>query len=96
MDPNQPVDNEEFEKYCEIMKERKDLVDKFPKDFKLRLYSAGKQGRFGDNTEPKPGMFAIVEKYKWQAWTDRKGQDREACKREFLQLAYEVMATDKK
>lgn len=91
----QPVDNEEFERYVELMKTRKDLVDKHPKDLKLRLYSAGKQGKFGDNTEPKPGMLALVEKAKWNAWTDRKGQDQEACKREFLEIAKMIMEGDK-
>ena len=91
-----PVDNEEFERLVELMKSRMDLVDPFPKDFKLKLFSAGKQGKFGDNTEPKPGMLKIKEKMKWQAWMDRKGQDQEECKREFLELAKQVLATDKK
>jgi len=37
-----PVDNEEFESLIVIMKERKDLVDKESKDYKLKLYSAGR------------------------------------------------------
>ena len=37
-----PVDNEEFERLVELIKSRMDLVDPFPKDFKLKLFSAGK------------------------------------------------------
>jgi len=36
------VDNEEFEKLVETLKSRTDLTDPFPKEFKLKLFSAGK------------------------------------------------------
>lgn len=55
------------------MKERKDLLDKESKDYRLKLYSAGRQGKFGDNNEPKPGMFDVVGKMKWESWNKRKG-----------------------
>ena len=55
------------------MRERKDLLDKESKDYRLKLYSAGRQGKFGDNNEPKPGMFDVVGKMKWESWNKRKG-----------------------
>lgn len=65
MDSQQPVDNEEFEQLLEEIKARKDLVDKESKDDRLKLYSSGKQGKFGNINEPKPGMFDVVGKMKW-------------------------------
>lgn len=35
------VDISEFDKILALMKSRIDLVDHYPKDFKLKLYSAG-------------------------------------------------------
>jgi len=29
----------------------------------------------GDNTTPKPGMFDVVGKVKWEAYNKRKGQN---------------------
>jgi len=92
MENQQPVNNEEFEELLELFKNNKSLLDKESKDYKLKLFSAGKQGKFGNNTTPKPGMFDLIEKAKWQAWKDREGQDQEACKREFLELAKAVLA----
>eukprot|EP00347_Sterkiella_histriomuscorum_P014369 403361131 len=92
---NTQVDNEEFEQLLEVMKAKKPLVDKESKDDKLKLYSAGKQGKFGNCNEPKPGMFDVVGKVKWQAWKDREGQDQEACKLEFIQRAKAILAKEK-
>ena len=65
MDATQPVDNEEFERLVELCKTRKDLVDAHPKELKLKLYSAGRQGKLGNNTTEKPGMLKPVERTKW-------------------------------
>ena len=91
MDANQPVDNEEFERLVELCKTRNDLVESQSKELKLKLYSAGRQGKIGNNTTEKPGMLKPVERAKWQAWKDREGQDQEACKREFMEIAYQVL-----
>lgn len=96
MESQEPVDNEEFERLIEIMKQRTDLTDKESKDDRLKLYSSGRQGKFGDNKDPKPGMFDIVGKLKWSAWKEREGQDQEECKREFIQRAKAILAKDKK
>ena len=92
MDPSQPIDNEEFERLIELCKEKKSqYIDHHPKETKLKLYSAGRQGKFGNNTTDKPGILHPIERAKWSAWKDREGQDQEACKREFMALAYELL-----
>lgn len=93
---SQAVDNNEFEELVTIMQSRKDLTDKESKETRLKLYSAGRQGKFGDNNDPKPGMFDIVGKLKWNAWKDRSGQDQEECKKEFIEMAKAILAKDKK
>ncbi len=85
------ANQEEFQKYVDTMKERTDIVDKLSKDEKLRLYSLGKQGQFGDNNEPKPGMLAIKEKYKWEAWNKLKGKDQNESKIEFMNYAKQLL-----
>ncbi len=84
--------NEEFDKLVEEIKSRQaEVVDKQKKDVKLKLYALGKQGKFGDNTDPKPGMFAIKEKYKWEAWNALKGLDQAEAQAGFSELAKELL-----
>lgn len=70
------ITDEEHEKYVEAVKQNMDLVDKQSQDFRLNLYAHGRQGKLGDNNEPKPGTFQIKEKYKWEAWGKLKGMDK--------------------
>ena len=72
------VDLAEFDGLVEEIKEggpQRPTIDKQPTDTKLRIYAFGRQGKFGDCNDAKPGMFAIKEKKKWEAWTAIKGMD---------------------
>jgi diazepam-binding inhibitor (GABA receptor modulating acyl-CoA-binding protein) len=93
------VDVNEFETYAAYCKEggiHRPLVDDQSTDIRLKLYSLGKQGEFGDNKDPKPGMFAIIEKKKWEAWEGVKGLDQTVAKKEFIKLAKQIIASAKK
>ena len=88
------VDLSEFEAYIDLVKEGgsgRPLVDKQPTDTKLQLYAYGRQGRLGDCTEPKPGMFALVEKKKWEAYMGVKGTPVDEAKAKFLTLAKKIL-----
>ena len=85
------VNHEEFLKYVATMKERTDIVDKLSKDEKLRLYSLGRQGKDGDNNDPKPGLLELKEKAKWKAWNKVKGKDQNEAKAEFLAIAKKLL-----
>lgn len=61
------------------MRDRTDIVDTLSKDKKLEIYSLGKQGEHGDCNIPRPGMFDIKGKFKWDAWNARKGEDKVEC-----------------
>ena len=67
MESSGDVDLNEFEALVEEVKSEDGMkkVDKQSVDTRLRLYAFGRQGKFGDNVDPKPGMFAIKEKKKW-------------------------------
>ena len=87
------VDIAEFDLYVEQIKEggpSRPLVDKQSTDIRLKLYGLGRQGSLGDNNEPKPGMFALVEKKKWEAWMANKGMAQEEAKRQFLVLCKQI------
>lgn len=59
------VSDEEFKKAQEA-------VNRLPSagnDDKLQLYALFKQATVGKNSTSKPGMFDVVGKYKWEAWT---------------------------
>ena len=80
---------EEFNHYADAMKEYAKTKEfgNLNKDQKLQVYSLGKQGQEGDNTTAKPGMLAIKEKYKWEAWNKLKGMDQQLAKNQFVALA---------
>lgn len=40
----------------------------------LEIYALYKQATEGDNNTPKPGMFALKEKAKWEWWNKKKGK----------------------
>tara|TARA_R110002110_G_scaffold185856_1_gene392910 strand:+ start:649 stop:900 length:252 start_codon:yes stop_codon:yes gene_type:complete len=46
---------------------------------KLKLYGLYKQINFGNNNQVKPWSFKIADCYKWQAWKDCEGMEKEKC-----------------
>ena len=87
MEAEQIITDEEFDRITDIVKTREDDIKKLGKDEKLAIYAHGKQGRFGDNNDPKPGMLDIKEKFKWEAWTDIKGMDKQVARQKFMEFA---------
>lgn len=72
-----------------------DAVQKLTKrpndDELLKLYGLYKQATIGDNNTPKPGMFDLKGKYKWQAWEDLKGKSQEDAEKEYIEFANELI-----
>ncbi|KAI9469329.1 putative acyl-coA-binding protein [Zychaea mexicana] len=77
----------EFSKAAE---EVKVLPSKPSDDVLLKLYGLFKQANVGDNDTPKPGMFDLKGKYKWQAWEDLKGKSQEDAEKEYIALVEEL------
>lgn len=57
----------------------------------LKLYGLYKQATVGDNDTPKPGMFDLKGKYKWQAWDDLKGTSQSDAESKYIELATELI-----
>ena len=46
----------------------------------------------GDNDTPKPGMFNLQGKYKWDAWQSRKGMSQEDARKEYIAVVEKLKA----
>ncbi|BFZ58083.1 acyl-CoA-binding protein (ACBP)/diazepam binding inhibitor (DBI)/endozepine (EP) [Savitreella phatthalungensis] len=79
----------DFDKAAE---EVKNLKTKPSDDELLRLYGLFKQATVGDNETPKPGMFNLKDKYKWDAWNKLKGKSQEDAQREYIELVESLKA----
>jgi len=51
------------------------------------LYALYKQGTIGDNTTEQPGLLAMTERAKWDAWNKVKGMEPEAARGEYIRFA---------
>mmetsp|Transcript_6412 Transcript_6412/g.9613 ORF Transcript_6412/g.9613 Transcript_6412/m.9613 type:complete len:90 (+) Transcript_6412:77-346(+) len=60
-------------------------------DDRLRLYGLFKQITEGDNTSPKPGMFNLKAKLKWEAYEVCKGMSKEEAMKEYIALANQIV-----
>ncbi|KAJ2795445.1 acyl-CoA-binding protein (ACBP)/diazepam binding inhibitor (DBI)/endozepine (EP) [Coemansia helicoidea] len=70
-----------FETAAEDVKE----LPKAPsQDEQLTLYGLFKQANEGDNTKPKPGMFDLKAKYKWEAYEKLKGKAEAQAMKEYI------------
>ncbi|KAI9094406.1 acyl-CoA-binding protein [Phlyctochytrium arcticum] len=68
----------------------KNLTYKPSNDELLQLYALFKQSIVGDNTTPKPGMFDLQGKAKWDAWTKLAGTSKEDAQKKYIALVKEL------
>lgn len=61
------------------------LKDRMNLEEKLEVFSLRQQFTEGDCSTPKPGLFEIRERAKWNAWMKRKGMPREEAKQRLLE-----------
>jgi len=77
-----------------------DKVRNAPKDggfkpsneYMLKMYALYRQATDGDVQGKKPGMLNPVARYKWQAWNDVKGMDREDAMQQYIDEVDKVEA----
>ena len=55
-------------------------------DKQLEVYSLYKQAIVGDCNIPRPGMFDLKGKAKWEAWDGRRRMDKEDAKKAYIKL----------
>lgn len=56
----------------------------------LNLYALFKQGSAGDVEGKRPGMTDMVGRAKFDAWTEKKGMEKEAAMQEYIDLINEL------
>lgn len=59
----------------------------------LMLYSLYKQATVGDVNTTRPGMLALKEKAKWDAWEKQKGTSKEDAQKKYVTKANELIAS---
>ncbi|KAK9467865.1 acyl-CoA-binding protein [Lipomyces arxii] len=69
-----------------------DLKVRPSNDELLKLYALFKQATVGDNTTPKPGVFDLKAKYKWNEWDALKGTSQEEAEKEYITFAEGLIA----
>lgn len=65
-----------------------------PDKQKLELYKYFKQATEGDCNIPKPGMFSLKAKKKWEFWNTLKGMSKEEAMEKYVQEASKYLPPD--
>lgn len=60
-------------------------------DTLLELYALYKQGTDGDVSGSRPGMFDMVGRAKFDAWTKKKGTAKDAAKTAYVALVTSLL-----
>ncbi|VVT55018.1 uncharacterized protein SAPINGB_P004378 [Magnusiomyces paraingens] len=73
-----------------------DKVNKLTKrpsdDELLELYGLYKQATIGDNETPKPAIYDLKGKYKWNAWNELQGTSQEEAEKKYIELVEKISA----
>ncbi len=79
------------ERFGEVVAKIKALPSEGPaqpsNELKLKLYGLFRQARDGDVHGDKPGLFDMVGKFKYEAWSRNKGLKKDEAMREYVGLA---------
>lgn len=59
----------------------------------LRLYAFYKQATEGDVTGERPGVFALKDRAKYDAWTRAKGTDAAKAREQYVKLVERLKKT---
>jgi acyl-CoA-binding protein len=59
----------------------------------LRLYALYKQGTEGDVTGDRPGMLAVKDRAKYDAWARVKGTDSAKAREQYVKLVERLKKT---
>lgn len=63
-------------------------------ELQLRFYAYYKQATEGSNIHPKPGMWQIVKKAKWDAWTKLGNMTKEEAMIHYVEELRKVSQDD--
>lgn len=67
-------------------------VNKTMTDEELKeIYALYKQATVGDVNIERPGMLDFKGKAKWDAWSSKKGMEKDKAKEEYVQFAKKML-----
>ena len=81
-----PSDRELKNNFRKAAQDVKKLNSRPSDDTLLKLYGLYKQSTLGNNNTPKPGMFNIKNKKKWEAWNKNNGMNQNKAMSEYISL----------
>ncbi|KAI4498980.1 hypothetical protein M0802_005846 [Mischocyttarus mexicanus] len=80
--------DEQFKEAEEAIK----TLTKRPTDEELlEVYAYFKQATIGDCNIPKPGLFDVKGKAKWQYWNNKKGVSMDDAKRAYIERVNDLL-----
>ena len=85
----QIMSQQEFDTAAESVKKLKTQPGN---DDLLLLYSLYKQTTVGDVNTARPGMLAMKEKAKWDAWEKQKGVSKDDAQKKYIAKANELIS----
>lgn len=86
---------DEIKKGFETATEEVQSLNKRPdNDTMLKLYALYKQATKGDVSGKRPGMFDMIGRAKYDAWTAIKGVPEEEAMQQYIDLVEELKRTD--
>lgn len=86
---------DEIKKRFETATEEVQSLNKRPdNDTMLKLYALYKQATKGDVSGKRPGMFDMIGRAKYDAWTAIKGVPEEEAMQQYIDLVEELKRTD--
>ena len=74
------------EQFTKAQSDVKTLAARPDNNTLLELYALYKQGTDGDVSGSRPGMFDMVGRAKFDAWTKKKGTAKDAAKTAYVAL----------
>jgi diazepam-binding inhibitor (GABA receptor modulator, acyl-CoA-binding protein) len=72
------------EVFAEAAERVKQLTEAPSNEDQLELYANFKQANVGDCNTPRPGLFAMKEKAKWDAWNAVKGTSKDDAMKTYV------------
>ena len=72
------------EEFKEAAEQLKNLKTRPTDEELLMIYALFKQGTEGDVNVPRPGLFDLKGKAKWDAWDGKKGMSKEEAMRAYV------------
>lgn len=74
------------QQFEEAVARSKQLTERPSNETLLELYALYKQATAGDTSGDRPGMFDMVGRAKYDAWTKRKGMSGAEAKQAYVDL----------